>query len=268
MRYTQEKGKSMPPTKSFPDRSFQIRILNAFLAVLGVVAWQLPVILALPQANGSVPIGLANLQIVVLKGEDGVNIIKSKTAVKPVVEVRDKNKLPVAGATVTFLAPDSGSGVTFAHGSRVFTTITDTNGRAMVAKMKPIGTGPFKIRVTVGFQGQVSTAAISQTNIVAAGVAGATSGGVGVAVGTSVGAAGTGLSVAAIAGVVRRSGSGGRSGGRCEQRRRGWTRRIDGATNTDGNHYKSGYTCLRTPKLGNRLKAWTKLEKRNRHAYQ
>ena len=35
------------------------------------------------------------LRIVVLEGEDAVNIIRQKTAVRPVVEVRDSNDLPV-----------------------------------------------------------------------------------------------------------------------------------------------------------------------------
>jgi hypothetical protein len=43
------------------------------------------------------------LQVVVLEGEAGVNVIDQKTAVAPVVEVRDRNDLPVVGAQVTFL---------------------------------------------------------------------------------------------------------------------------------------------------------------------
>lgn len=42
----------------------------------------------------------AGLHITVLEGEDGVNILKTKMAVKPVVEVRDRNNLPVSGAAV------------------------------------------------------------------------------------------------------------------------------------------------------------------------
>ncbi len=43
-----------------------------------------------------------SLKIVVLEGEGAVNIIQQKTAVRPLVEVRDRNNLPVAGASVTF----------------------------------------------------------------------------------------------------------------------------------------------------------------------
>ncbi len=70
------------------------------------------------------------LTIKVLEGEDGVNIIQKNTAVKPVVEVRDRNNLPVAGATVVFILPDSGPSATFARGSRVLTVRTNSAGRA------------------------------------------------------------------------------------------------------------------------------------------
>jgi hypothetical protein len=37
------------------------------------------------------------LRIVVIEGEDAVNVIQQKTAVAPVIEVRDRNNLPVPG---------------------------------------------------------------------------------------------------------------------------------------------------------------------------
>lgn len=42
------------------------------------------------------------LKIVVIEGEGAVNIIQQKTAVSPLVEVRDRNNNPVSGAVVTF----------------------------------------------------------------------------------------------------------------------------------------------------------------------
>src|SRR5690349_11490647 len=44
----------------------------------------------------------AGLRIVIVEGEDAVNIVQQKTAVAPVVEVRDRNDQPVAGAVVNF----------------------------------------------------------------------------------------------------------------------------------------------------------------------
>src|SRR5687768_11484501 len=43
-----------------------------------------------------------SLKIVVIGGEDAVNIIQLNTAVDPVVEVRDENDLPVAGVLLRF----------------------------------------------------------------------------------------------------------------------------------------------------------------------
>jgi hypothetical protein len=136
------------------------------------------------------------LHITVLEGDDGVNILKTRMAVKPVVEVRDRNNLPVSGAAVVFLAPDSGPRVAYAHGSNTFITTTDASGRASVVNSKPIGKGSFKIRVRVDYHGQTFNAAFTQTNYATAAAATAA----GVSVGT--GAASAGLSAAAIAAIV------------------------------------------------------------------
>ena len=53
-------------------------------------------------AHGAFAAQQSPLRIVVIDGEAGVNIIQQKTAVRPLVEVRDRNNLPVSGALVTF----------------------------------------------------------------------------------------------------------------------------------------------------------------------
>jgi len=63
------------------------------------------------------------LRIVVIEGEGAINIIQQKTAVAPVVEVRDQNNLPVAGATVTFTI-QGGKTAAFASGSQTLTVTT------------------------------------------------------------------------------------------------------------------------------------------------
>jgi len=144
----------------------------------------------------------SDLTITVLEGENGVNIIKKKTAVKPVVEVRDKHKLPVSGAAVTSTLPSVGAGGTFANGSRVLTVLTDASGRAAVTSVHPVGAGAFKIGVTATLHGHMATVAIAQTNYLnaaAASAAGASAGSAGAAGG---GAAAGGLSGLAIGGIV------------------------------------------------------------------
>ncbi len=171
--------------------------LAAFVAVFFL--WQQFASLSLPQETDAQANNAPQLKIVVLAGEDGVNIIKQKTTVKPVVEVRDKNNLPVAGAYVAFAAPRSGAHVTFAHGSSTYSTVTGANGRATVHVMKAAGQGQFKIGVNASFQGQTATAAIAQTNY--ATLAAASAAGVGAAAGAGT-AAGAGLSGTVIGIIV------------------------------------------------------------------
>jgi len=109
------------------------------------------------------------LKIVVIEGEDAVNIVDKKTAVKPVVEVRDRNDLPVAGAAVTFTV--GGKGATFARGAQTLTATTNAAGRAAVTTLNPVGSGAVQINVQATFQGQTATATITQTNYASAAAA-------------------------------------------------------------------------------------------------
>src|SRR6185436_3712076 len=128
------------------------------------------------------------LRIVVLEGEDAVNIVQQKTAVRPLVEVRDRNNLPVAGATVTFTI-GGGQPAAFAGGLQTMTVTTNAAGQAAAVGFNALGPGAIQVHVQAAYQGQIATAAISQTNFAtaaAASQAGAASGG------SSGGAAGGG----------------------------------------------------------------------------
>jgi hypothetical protein len=144
------------------------------------------------------------LRVVVIEGEDGVNIIQQKTAVRPVVEVRDRNNLPVSGAIVTF-SIEGGKAATFG-GASTLTVATNAAGQAAVTGLTPSAAGAFQIQVSAAFQGQVATATIAQTNVmtaaqaVAAGAAsGSGSASGGGAGGSAAGGAGGGLSTTTIA---------------------------------------------------------------------
>ena len=106
------------------------------------------------------------LRIVVLEGEDAVNIVQQKTAVRPLVEVRDSNNLPVAGATVLFTLFRTGgnAAASFANGQSAVTVTTDAVGRAASSPLQAIGTGAVRIDVQATYQGQVATTTINQTN--------------------------------------------------------------------------------------------------------
>src|SRR5262245_4726209 len=76
------------------------------------------------------------LRIVVIAGEDAINVIQQKTATAPIVEVRDRNDLPVTGAIVTFNV--SGSPASFASGAQMVTATTNAVGRATAPALTPV----------------------------------------------------------------------------------------------------------------------------------
>jgi hypothetical protein len=140
----------------------------------------------------------AALRIVVLEGENAVNIIQQKTAVSPVVEVRDRNDQPVSGAIVKF-AIQKGK-ATF-DGARTLTVTTNAAGRATAIGFTPVSHGALQIAASAAFQGQTATATIAQTTVVTAAQAAS------VASGTGAAASGGGLSHVAIAGIAAGAGA-------------------------------------------------------------
>jgi hypothetical protein len=152
--------------------------LSLLPIVVAVICWQ-PCLSSTIQQSGADQVASAtpglsspNLQIVVLEGEDGVNVIKKKTAVKPVVQVRDKNKGPgaavigggVAGAVVLFVLPEKGASGTFPNGWRWAQVTTDADGRAVAPEIRPNGKGSFKIEIRASYLGTTVIRSITQTN--------------------------------------------------------------------------------------------------------
>ncbi len=154
------------------------------------------------------------LRIVVIEGEDAVNIIQQKTAVAPVVEVRDRNDQPVAGAIVNFAI--RGGRATFG-GARTLSVTTNAAGRAIAAGFAPTGSGALQISATAAFQGQTAAAVtIAQTTVQtaaqaaavgSAGGAGGSSGGA--SAGASAGGGGGGGLSATTIGIVGAAAAGG-----------------------------------------------------------
>ncbi len=181
-------------------------LLAVWLSMLTAVAgFDLPALSAQDAAQPD----HSDLKIIVISGEDAVNIVKKKTAVQPVVEVRDKNDLPVAGIAVTFSTPSYSPSATFLDGSHSFTVVTNSAGRATVTGMKPVGTGSFKISVSATGAGAAGAAVIAQSNaLTAAGTAAGASTGliVGIVVGVAV-AVGVGLGVGLSQGGGRPTGT-------------------------------------------------------------
>lgn len=105
------------------------------------------------------------LKIIVLKGNKGINDLNSKTAVLPLVEIRDTEDRPVRGATVTFTAPDKGPTVVFLYGEHSATVEADAVGHARAPEMKPRNAGAFKLQISAFSEGRRGMAVISQTNV-------------------------------------------------------------------------------------------------------
>ena len=163
--------------------------------VIGVVLLLTSAFLAPSAAVARQPDGL---RIVVIEGEDSVNIIGQGTAVPTVVEVRDRNDLPVSGASMVFLLGEGGSATLNAGLSQVAVT-TNALGQAAVT-VHPLASGAVQLQVSAAFQGQTATAAIVQTNVAASAAAGGAAGGAAGTTGAGGVGGGTGTATGAAAG--------------------------------------------------------------------
>src|SRR6476660_10550614 len=102
--------------------------------------WMRPltILMGLAVASAQQP---PELQILVIGGEGSINNVKQRTAREPVVEVRDRNNRPVAGALILFEAPRNGASGTFLGGSPTLRVTTDAQGRAAGQGFRPNTTG-------------------------------------------------------------------------------------------------------------------------------
>ena len=184
-------------------KTIQLSALRAGTALASVAA----IAMAAAPAHAQNAPGQAALKIVVLDGEGAVNIIQQKTATAPVIEVRDQNDLPVAGAAVRF---GIRNGRAVFGGARTLSVTTDAAGRAVATGFAPTGSGALQITATATFQGQAAAVTIAQTTVTTVAQAAAVSGAgaSGVSGGASAGAGaggGGGLStttIGVIAGAV------------------------------------------------------------------
>lgn len=105
------------------------------------------------------------LKIVVLQGDNATNDVKSRTAVEPVVEVRDQQDFPVRNATVTFQLPSFGPSGFFPDQNLTFKTITNAQGQAAATGLVPNSeAGRFTIKVTAMADDRIVSISIQQRN--------------------------------------------------------------------------------------------------------
>lgn len=154
-----------------------MRIRESFALILATAlalpAQQTPAAKLVQQA----PAG--ELKIVVVEGEGGQNNIRSRSAIAPVVEVKDAEDKPVSGAEVTFQLPAGGPGGAFNGWLKTQTVRTDDKGRAAVSGYAPNDEpGRFNIKVTAASGTKTGSVIIAQSNV-ANGGSGKTPGAVG-----------------------------------------------------------------------------------------
>jgi hypothetical protein len=159
-------------------------VLVSFLSLFSITATDQPA------AQAAAP------RIVVIGGEDAVNIIQQKTAVAPLIEVRDRNNLPVAGVAVTFTV--GGQGASFG-GLTTLTVTTNAAGQAAAVGLTPTAAGAIQINATALVQGQALTATITQTNVLTAAQAASAAGATG---GAGAGGGSTGATSGAASGAA------------------------------------------------------------------
>lgn len=124
--------------------------------------WTAVAILSPVSSTAQTPkVSASTFRIVVVAGEDAVNIVQQRTATAPIVEVRDNNNQPVAGVAVRFVV--RGKAVFFGGGSTASTT-TNAVGQATVSQLTATSAGTVRIDVIATFQGQSASATITQTN--------------------------------------------------------------------------------------------------------
>lgn len=105
------------------------------------------------------------LRIYILQGDGAVNNIRTGLATPPVVEVRDANDFPVAGAQVIFRTPETGPSATFEGDRHEYMNSTDSKGQTSAGIMKPNNQeGFFSIQVIAKAGDRTGTATIRQRN--------------------------------------------------------------------------------------------------------
>jgi hypothetical protein len=146
-----------------PQRSIGSCLITSKQIVAGVLLVSLS--LLQPGWMGLTVFAQANaLRIAVLEGNN--RVVKKDKDLRLVVEVRNDSKVPVAGADVTFIAPESGPGILFAENANRLTVKTDSFGRANSGFARSIGDGPFQVTIVASYQGQTASTkaqAVNQT---------------------------------------------------------------------------------------------------------
>jgi hypothetical protein len=150
---------------TFQTATFHIKRLSA--AVLMMLLFIRPItMLAAEFPTPPPPDPQPQLEITILDGEGALNNIRQRTAREPIVEVKDKNRKPVAGALILFAIQSNGpAGATF-NGASTLSVTTDADGRAVAHGLTPNNKqGDFTIKVTATLGAITTFVIIHQKNV-------------------------------------------------------------------------------------------------------
>jgi hypothetical protein len=107
----------------------------------------------------------AAFTIGIVQGEGAVNFINQKPEQVPAVKIEDSSGHALAGAKVSFEAPDSGPSATF-KGALTYAAITGRDGTAKAAGFTPNAElGPFTVHVVAEYDGQRADTQVPQNNV-------------------------------------------------------------------------------------------------------
>lgn len=139
-------------------------LLSLLLALPGMAWAQQPqeTPAAAPAAQAPPP---TSIKLMVVQGEGAINNIEKRVVTEPIVEVRDQENRPVAGAEVVFTTPPRGPSATFFGASRTYSVKSDESGRARGTGLSPnVEEGTYPIDVTATLGNLQTSVSITQTN--------------------------------------------------------------------------------------------------------
>ena len=148
------------------DRLIALSLIPLLLWPTGLFAWQ-----------GGQAATSEGLKIIVVRGDDGKNNIRLKSAEDLAVKVLDTSEKPVTGAEVIFQVPPNGPSGRFYDWLQTQTVRTDGEGIAKVAGFTPNDEpGRWHMRVMAQQGARSASLLVPQTNILGEGRSGESSG--------------------------------------------------------------------------------------------
>lgn len=106
------------------------------------------------------------MSIAVLEGEGTINNVRNRKPTNIVVLVRDGNRNPIPGASVTFTIPPEGASAAFANGATTATVQSDKDGQARVEGIRSNSApGPYQIQVEAKYKDEIAKGVVTQYNM-------------------------------------------------------------------------------------------------------